>query len=77
MEIFFYKKPNFTIDPKNNLLQLPDLTVQLNQFLPEKGIKRYTKKLPKIHLTLTKKVQIGLQSQVFLECNMAKLSDQY
>ena len=35
----FFKKHNITIDPKNNLLQLPDLTVQLNQILPEKGKK--------------------------------------
>ena len=73
----FFKKHNITIDPKNNLLQLPDLTVQLNQILPEKGKKRYTKKLPKIPLILTKKIQIAPQSQVLLECSLAKLSDQY
>ena len=73
----FFKKHNITIDPRNNLLQLPDLTVQLNQILPEKGKKRYTKKLPKIPLILTKKVQIAPQSQVLLECSLAKLSDQY
>ena len=74
----FFKKHNITIDPKNNLLQLPDLTVQLNQILPEKGKKRYyTKKLPKIPLILTKKVQIAPQSQVLLECSLAKLSDHY
>ena len=50
---FFSKKYNIEIDPKNNLLQLPDLTVQLNQILHEKGKKRYyTKKLPKIPLIL-------------------------
>ena len=74
----FFKKHNITIDPRNNLLQLPDLTVQLNQILPEKGKKRYyTKQLPKIPLILTKKVQIAPQSQVLLECNLAKLCDQY
>ena len=72
-----FKKHIITIDPKNNLLQLPDLTVQLNQFLPEKGKKRYTMKLPKIHFILTKKVQIAPQSQVFLECSLAELCDQY
>ena len=73
-----FKKHRITIDPKNNLLQLPDLTVQLNQILPEKGKKRYyTKKLPKIPLILTKKVQIAAQSQVLLECSLAKISDQY
>ena len=62
----FFKKHIITIDPRNNLLQLPDLTVQLNQILPEKGKKRYyTKKLPKIPLILTKKIQIAAQSQVF------------
>ena len=74
----FFKKHNITIDPTNNMLQLPDLTVQLNQILPEEGKKRYyTKKLPKIPLILTKKVHIAPQSQVLLECSLAKLSDQY
>ena len=74
----FFKKHNITIDPKNNLLQLPDLAVQLNQILLEKGKKRYyTKKLPEIPLILTKKVQIAPQSQVLLEFSLAKLSDQY
>ena len=73
----FFKK-HITIDPRNTLLPLPDLTVQLNQILPEKGKKRYyTKKLAKIPLILTKKVQIAPQSQVLLECSLAKLSDQY
>ena len=57
----FFKKQNITIDLRNNLLQLPNLTVQSNQILPEKGKKRYyTKKLPQISLTLTKKVQKAL-----------------
>ena len=61
----------------NNLLHLPDSTVQLNETLPEKGKKRYTKKLPKITLILTNKVQIAPQRQILLECGLAKLSDQY
>ena len=74
----FFKKHKITIDPKNNFLQLPPLTVQLNQILPEKGKKRYyRKKLPKISLILTKKLQTAPQSQVILECSVAKLSDQY
>ena len=61
-----------------NLLQLADLTVLLNQILPQKGKKQYhTKKLPEMPLILTKKVQIVPQSQVLLECSLAKLSDQY
>ena len=40
-----FKKHNVTIGPKNNLLQLPDLTVQLNQILPEKGKKRLHKEI--------------------------------
>ena len=59
------------------MLQLPGLTVQLNQILPEKGKKRYTNKLPNFFLVLTKKVQIAPQSQVLLECSLAKISDQY
>ena len=74
LEIFFLKKHNFTIDPKNNYLQIPNLTVQLDRILPEKVEKRYTKKLPKIPLILTKKVQIAPQSQVLLECSLAKIS---
>ena len=35
----FFKKHNITIGPRNNMLQLPDLAVQLNQILPEKGKK--------------------------------------
>ena len=74
----FFKKHNITIDPTNNLLQLPDLTVQLNQILPEKGKKRYyRKKLSKIPLILTKKVQIAPQSQILLKCSLANSSDQY
>ena len=46
--------------------------------LPAKGKKHYyTKKIPEIPLVLTKKVQIAPQSQVLLECSLAKLSDQY
>ena len=63
LEILFPKN-NTTIDSKKNLLQLPDLTVQLNQVLPESAKKRYTKKLQKNLLILTKKVQIAPQSQV-------------
>ena len=73
----FFKKHNNTIDPKNNLLQLPDLTVQSNQILPENGKKHHTKKLPEIPLILTKKVPIAPQLQVLLECSLANLSDQY
>ena len=58
----FIKKHNISIDPKSTLLQLPDLTVQLNQISPEKGKERfYTKKLPKIPLILTKNIQIAPQ----------------
>ena len=49
----------------------------MNPFLPEKGKKRYTKKLPNFPLILTKNVQIPPQSQVLLECSLAKLSEQY
>ena len=50
----------------------------MNQILPEKVKKRfYTKKLPKMPLILTKKLQVVPQSQVLLECSLAKLSDQY
>ena len=73
----YFKKHNITIDPKINLLKLPDLTVHLDQNLPEKGKKRfYRKKLPKIPFILTKKVQMAPQSQILLEYSLAELSDQ-
>ena len=73
----FFKKRNITIDPRKILLQLPDLTVQLNQIFPENGKKGYTKKLAKSLLILTKKVQISPKLQLLFECSLAKLSDQY
>ena len=74
----FFKKHTFTIDPKNNLLQLPDLTLQLNQILPEQGKKCfYSKKLPKIPLILTRKVQFSPQSLVLTECSLSNLCDPF
>ena len=35
----FFKKHKITIDPKHNLLHLPELTVQLIQILPDQGQK--------------------------------------
>ena len=50
-------------------MHLPDLTVQLNQIHPEQGQKsKYTNKLPKIPLVLTKKVYIPPQTQALLKC---------
>ena len=49
-------------------------TIESN--LLEKCKKRYTKKLPRITLILTIKVQIALLSHVLLESSLAKLSDQ-
>ena len=50
----------------------------MNQMLPEKSKKRYyTKKLPKISLVSSRKVQIASHLQVLLECSLSKVSDQY
>ena len=73
----FFSKYNITIDPKDNLSQIPNLTVPLNQILLDEGRKRYTMKLPKILLILTKKVQLAPQSQVRLECSLSTFRDQY
>ena len=73
----FFKKHNITINPKHNVLQLPDLTTHLNQILFEKGKKLYMRKLPKNPLILTKKLQKAPQSQVLLKSSLAKISDQY
>ena len=59
------------------MLQLPNITVQLNQILPENGKKLYTKKLPEISFILSKEVQIAPQLQVLLERSLAKFSGQY
>ena len=55
----FLKNHKTTNDPKNILLQLLEVTVQLNPILPQKQKKRYTKRLPKNPLILTKKLQIA------------------
>ena len=74
----FFKKYNITIDPRHNLLHLPDLTVQLNQILPEKGQKsKFTKKLPKLPLLLQKKVYIPPQTQALLECQFDENFEPY
>ena len=72
-----FQKHKITIDTKNRLLQLPEVTLQLTQFLPENGKKRYTKKFRKISLILTSKKQVVPQSQVILEGSLANLSDQF
>ena len=61
----FWRKHNITIDPENNLLHLPALTVQLTQFLSEKGSKRYPKKLPKAPLILAKIYNYRLSRKYF------------
>ena len=54
----FFKKHDIKVDPETNLLQLPDLAVQLNKILSEEGKKHCdTKNLPKTPLIETKKVQ--------------------
>ena len=73
----FFKKHYFTIDPKNNVLHLTNLMVQLNRILPGKSKNRYKKKVPKVILLMTKKIQLAPESQVRLECILAKISDQY
>ena len=71
----FFKKFHITIDPTNNLLQLPDLTVQLNEISAKRGKKRtLTTKIKRIPILLTKKVHLSPQSQKLLEC---QLDDQY
>ena len=67
----FFKKFHITIDPTNNLLKLPDFTVQLNEISANNGKKRtLAKKIKPIPILLTKKVKIRPQSQMLLECNL-------
>ena len=53
----FFKKQNFTIDPKNNLLKLPDFTVQLNEMKPDAGTKRQFVKNEKYPYSIEQKSQ--------------------
>ena len=75
LEILFFKKYIITVDPKQTNLQLPVLTVELNQVSTEHGKKPYHTK--KASMVLTKKVVIPPESQALLECHMAKCSEQY
>ena len=59
------------------MLQLPDLTVQLNQILPEKVKKTLHEEITENSFDLDQESTNALQSQVLLKCNLAKLSDQY
>ena len=60
----FFKKFHITIDHTNNLLQLPDLTVQLNEISAKRGKKHtLTTKIKRIPILLTRKVQLRPQSQ--------------
>ena len=73
----FFKEYNIVFDAMNNLLQLPDLTVQLNTNVPEKCDRCYPNELTQDPLILAKKLQIAPQSQKLLESRFAKCSDQY
>ena len=53
----FFKKQNITIDPKNNLLKLPDFTVQLNEMKPDAGTKRQFVKKEKYPYSIEQKSQ--------------------
>ena len=73
----FFKKQNITIDPRNNLLKLPDFTVQLSEMKPEQGKKRkFVKKMKKIRFLLSKKTNIDPQQHALLECHLDGFTDQ-
>ena len=73
----FFKKQNITIDPRNNLLKLPDFTVQLSEMKPNQGKKRkFVKKMKKIPILLSKKTNIAPQQQALLECHLDGFTDQ-
>ena len=73
----FFKKHNITIDPKNNLLKLPDFTVQLSELKPDLGTKRkFIKKMKKVPVQLSRKVTIRPHEQVILDCQLENFTDQ-
>ena len=72
----FFKKNSIWICPSNNLLKLPDMTVQLNEFRPENEKPKFLKKL-KIPIFLNKKHAIPPNSHAVLECTLKENSDSF
>ena len=73
----FFKKQNIPIDTRNNLLKLPDFTVQLSEMKPDQGKKRkFVKKIKKIPILLSKKTNTDPQQQALLELHLDGFTDQ-
>ena len=73
----FFKKNSIWICPSNNLLKLPDITVQLNENKPKNQKSTFLKKLKKIPIFLSKKPSIPPNSHKILECTLRENSDQF
>ena len=73
----FFKKNSIWICPSNNLLKLPDMTVQLNEIRPKNEKPKFLKKLKKIPIFLNKKYAIPPYSHAVLECTLKENSDSF
>ena len=73
----FFKKHIILIGPKINLLQLPDLTVQLNHTLLGHGKKLYLKKFYEDSIDFHKTFRLASQSHEHLRCTMPNFPEQY
>ena len=73
----FFKKNSICICPSNNLLKLPDMTVQLNEIRPKNQKPMMLKKLKKIPLFLSKKHVIPPYSHQILECSLSENSESF
>ena len=73
----FFKKNSIWICPSNNLLKLPDMTVQLNEIRPKNQKPMMLKKLKKIPLFLSKKHVIPPYSHQILECSLSENSESF
>ena len=68
----FFKKHNIQICPKNNLLQFPDMMIQVNSIKETEHENKKTKKLTKIPVLLSKKYILKPGKSTVLECQLQR-----
>ena len=73
----FFKKNLIWICPAFNLLQLPNLTVQLNEIKPQGKKPSFVKKLKKIPIFISKKQALNPNSHQILECTLKEKSENF
>ena len=68
----FFKKHNIQICPKNNLLQFPDMTIQVNSIKETEHENKKTKKSTKLSVLLSKKYILKQGKSALLECQLQR-----